>query len=236
MSILNVLKELLSSKPVLTPDNFSLRDLLIKLALEEDMQHYEHRDKRALSISVSDLVYCSNKYRLGLKYPELKIAQNYYPTLILGRILHRGIEEVIKDRFHDFVVTELPIEKSITVDIDGLTRVVRVSGRVDALMNNYVVIEIKTSRADHELPLPHHVLQLRIYMNLLDKTKGLLFYINPDRIAEYWINEPLSDEELQRLVIETLENTKHPRWPWECNYCPFNIICPHKRISNNVRR
>ena len=235
MSFAKVLKELIESKPAVSPDSLSVRDLLLRAALEEDLQHFEHRDSGVVSVSVTDLVYCSEKYFMQMKYPELKIAQNHYPMLIMGRVLHRGLQEILTEYLHDFVEVEVPVEKSINIELNGLPQIVRVSGRVDALLKDDTVIEFKTSRADHELPLEHHVLQLRIYMNITGRNRGILFYINPDRIAEYTITKPLDDNELQQLITETLANKKHPRWSWECSYCPYNILCPHKVLQNRRR-
>jgi hypothetical protein len=28
------------------------------------------------------------------------------------------------------------------------------------------------------------------------------------------------------LVLLILNNKKHPRYSWECQYCPFSMMCP----------
>ena len=234
MSIIEVIKSILRSKPSVSPDNFSVRDLLLQITLEDALQHLEGRE--GLTVSVTDLTSCSQKYHFRLKYPELLITQSYYPALINGRVMHRGIQEILLDRFFDFIQVEVPVEKSLNIPgSDGMPRIVKVSGRVDALLADDTVIEFKTSRSDHETPLEHHVLQLRIYLNMTGRRRGLLVYLTPERITEYWITNPLSDEELQQLVRETLNNERHPRWSWECSYCPFSIICPHKKINTTKR-
>jgi len=37
-----------------------------------------------------------------------------------------------------------------------------------------------------------------------------------------------------KLVEETIEVSKVPRYSWECNYCQFNVICPNKKVIQNV--
>ena len=232
MSILEQLRQVLGKKQRIS---YSVQQLLYRLSLEQDLRHFENRDKSPIpSVSVTDLVSCSMRYHLVRMYPELKFQMNYHPTLILGRLLHVGLDAVLREYWRD-AEFEKPIEKIISLD-DG--RVVRIAGIVDAyLPDESLVVEFKTSRADHDLPLQHHVLQLQIYMNILEAEKGLLFYINPDRIAEYSIDKALDDWELQQLVNETLGNTKHPRWgEWECSYCIFNIMCPFKKQNNKWRR
>lgn len=232
MAIRELLRSVLARR---SPASYSVQELLYRTALQQELRHFENRDKGPIpSVSVTDLVGCSNRYHLSRKYPEMKIQMNYMPILVLGRILHAGLESIIKEHWTD-VELEMPVEKIISLD-DG--RVVRVAGIVDAYIpDESMIIEFKTSKADHDLPLQHHVLQLQIYMNILEAEKGLLFYINPDRIAEYSIDKALDDWELQQLVNETLNNTKHPRWgEWECSYCIFNIMCPFKKQNNKWRR
>jgi len=229
--IVNVLKNVLEKRRII--GRYSIQELLYRIALEQELQHFENRDKGPIvSVSVTDLVACSQRYHFVRRYPEIKIQMNYNPILVLGRILHVGLETIIRSQWHD-VETEKPIEKIISLD-DG--RVIRVAGVVDAYVpGESLVIEFKTSRADHELPLQHHVLQLKIYMNMLQAEHGLLFYINPDRISEYAIDNSIDDWQLQALVNETLNNQRHPRYDWECNYCPYSIMCPYKKLNKYKR-
>ena len=231
--IVNVLRNALEKKRY--TGRYSIQELLYRIALEQDLQHLEDRSQyNMVSISVTDLVACSHRYRLSMKYPELKIQGNYSPTLILGRVLHTGIESIVK-KYWENARIEAPLEKIIMLDD---ARAVRIAGVADIVVegdNGKIIIEIKTSRGDHETPLEHHVKQLQIYMNLSGAAKGILFYINPDRIAEYEVNEPLTDSELAQLVLETLLDKKHPRYDWECNYCPYSIMCPYKKINKYKR-
>jgi CRISPR/Cas system-associated exonuclease Cas4 (RecB family) len=97
-----------------------------------------------------------------------------------------------------------------------------------------VVYEIKTSRSDVGLPYEHRLLQLRIYMNMVNATKGVVFYLTPDRVAEFFVTNPVSDEELKELVEEFLEFLD-PKYDWECSYCVYSTICPLKKTVNVKR-
>jgi len=146
-----------------------------------------------------------------------------------GRLIHRGLQDLLEQ--YGFR-SEVEVEKLVKINDEF----VGVTGRLDALglwNDRLTVVEIKSSRSDNELPREHHVLQLRIYMNLARAQQGILLYVTPDRLAEYVFDAPLSDHELKVLVEETIENTRHPRYSWECQYCPFNNMCPWKQSNHN---
>ncbi len=210
----------------------SLSDIIYRWNLG-DFVKYAVRDCPVKPcISVSDLVYCSQKYHLRRLYPEVVLADNLYAAWAsFGRLIHSGVQALLRE-----LGFRVEHEVSKVLRVNGVF--VGVTGRLDALGNwkdKLTVVEIKSSRSDNELPKPQHILQLRIYMNLAKAQQGILLYITPDRIAEYTINEPISDAELEILVKETLENRKHPRYPWECSYCPFSMMCPFKVSNNNHR-
>ncbi len=214
----------------------SVQELIYRLNEEDYLSHLQGLGSKSIpTVSVSDLVYCSHRAYLSRRYPLVHAANNMYNSSgSLGRLVHLGLETLLK-RYWD-VETEVHVEKIVTLD-DG--RAVKVVGRIDALRrieDTIVVYEFKSSRGDHELPLEQHRLQLQIYMNIVGSTLGILFYINPDRIAEYTITEPLSDEKLKQLVMETLADERHPRYEWECRYCPFSMMCMYKRINHYPKR
>lgn len=176
----------------------------------------ELRDPRV--IYVSDLISCSHKRVFRIKFPELQF--RFEPTMILGELVHRGLEDVLRKKGFE---QEVSIEK--TVEINGKTYVVK--GRIDAFnASDGVVIEIKTARSSQGVPHRHHILQIQIYMNMVDAKEGLLIYITPDRILEYKVIKETID--IDELVKETINDAVHPRWDWECRYCIYNKMCPYR--------
>lgn len=176
----------------------------------------ELRDPRV--IYVSDLISCSHKRVFRIKFPELQF--RFEPTMILGELVHRGLEDVLRKKGFE---QEVSIEK--TVEINGKTYVVK--GRIDAFnASDGVVIEIKTARSSQGVPHRHHILQIQIYMNMVDAKEGLLIYITPDRILEYKLIKETID--IDELVKETINDAVHPRWDWECRYCIYNKMCPYR--------
>lgn len=90
------------------------------------------------------------------------------------------------------------------------------------------VVELKyTSMPLDKIPLEHHELQLKIYMNILGKN-GRLVYLTPYGVREiyYSAEEALSDEGVAKIAREFFIEKKSPRYEWECQYCLYKSLCP----------
>ncbi len=165
-------------------------------------------------IWVTDLVRCPLKREFEERFPELYRASVYSPATILGSLVHLGLENLLSSELN--AQTEVKGERQV-----GDYKIV---GRIDAIVGR-VGIEIKTSRADLEIPYEHHVLQAKIYNWLYDLEKTVLVYVTPDRFTEYHVSERVSEEDVIKLVLDK----RAPRYDWECRYCHFSVICPNKR-------
>lgn len=176
-------------------------------------------------IYVVDLVSCSNKWFMRLTYPELTL--RFEPILLIGRIIHEGLTKFLEEEGY---VREYEVSARFTVD----SKEYLVKGRVDAYNpDEGVVVEIKSTRRFHGSPLEHHVMQLRIYMELLDADRGVIVYLSPHAIVEYAVER--SECYVEKYVEETVKNTTHPRWTWECDVCLFNKLCGYYRRSGEVK-
>jgi len=166
---------------------------------------------------VTDLVVCSHKLRLRHMYPELTV--NFDPLAITGSLIHIGVEKYLANQ--GFTV-EYSVEKEF--EVDGRKYVLK--GRVDAYHpGEGIVVEVKSSKSPQGKPLEHHVLQLQIYLNLLEARQGILVYITPEAFLEYSVErEKLNVKSLIRAVIS---DEVHPRWSWECKYCVYRRLCPY---------
>ncbi len=185
-----------------------ITEIVISWRLRELEKH--ERD----GIWVTDLIRCPMKREFEEKYPELYKASVFTPSTILGALVHLGLENLLKSELN--AETEVKAEKQI-----GEYKIV---GRIDAVIGK-VGIEVKTSRADFEIPYDHHVLQAKIYNWLYDLEKTVLVYVTPDRFAEYRVEDRLSEEEILKLIVDR----RAPRYDWECRYCHFSVICPNRR-------
>ena len=127
---------------------------------------------------------------------------------------------------------EVSIEKSI--DIDGKTY--RILGRVDLLKRNSSgdivdVVEVKTVKEfTNQFPLEHHLLQLRVYLELLGAEHGKILYISRNRMVEYEVER--GEISIENMVRETIYNTAVPRYSWECRYCTYKKICPYAVVAS----
>lgn len=180
-------------------------------------------------IYVTDLVSCTHRFHMRKLYPELSIV--FEPTTILGSVAHWGLEELLRSKN-----MEVEVEVSREVSVGG--KIYTIKGRLDALdRSSGLVVEIKTARSAINLPKAHHVKQLNIYLEISNSSEGILVYITPDRVLEYTISrEPVN---LESEVRDLVNDSYHPRYDWECQYCVYKKLCLYapysKKVENTAR-
>lgn len=184
---------------------------IVKLLVKEAFKEAENHERLDNEFWVTDLCRCPQKTYFEREIPELK--KHFLPIYVVGNLIHLGLQTILRDLLN----AEIEVKKSRTVN--GYV----VTGRIDALLGEYGV-EIKFSQSDEYIPYEHHVLQCKIYNWLFDLTETILIYVTPQRIAEFEITDRVSDQ----YVVNLIENTNIPRFKWECKYCEYDIICPHK--------
>lgn len=178
----------------------------IDLDIKERYAHSVFRQPNV--IWVSELVQCCKKAQYYEKFPELYQME---PRFWLGKIVHMGFQEFLRKEYG----AEIEVEYS-----KELGNIV-ISGRIDAIVKDWVV-EIKyTSDVYKNEPNDHHVKQVQLYLWLTGLEKGKLIYISPKKFMEFDVLEKPSDDE----VLMYYDTWKSPRYDWECNYCPFSAIC-----------
>jgi len=99
---------------------------ILPLIYEDDIREFneklnELRDPSV--IYVSDLVVCTHKWHLRRHYPELTF--RFEPQLVIGKIIHRGLAELLKNR-------NFEIEFSLNREVYVNSRKYVLNGRVDA--------------------------------------------------------------------------------------------------------
>jgi len=198
----------------------------IKILYELELKELKEHKREEGVYWVTDLVRCPLKRIYEFKYPELVASQVFTPVFILGELVHKGLENLLQEYFG---------EGKVSIEVEGRKKVslpsgkeVFIEGRADAILvlenGDKIGIEIKSSRSDIGLPLEHHVEQVKAYNWLFSLKKGVLLYVTPERIAQYPITDRFTDED----IIERIMDTTAPRYPWECSYCPFSVLCPMK--------
>ena len=198
------------------------------------LEFEEH--KRDVNILwVSDLVRCPLKRLFELKYSEIVQAETFNPIFIIGDLIHKGIQNYLglaKERSLLNYEVQVEVEGQKEVEVNG--KKVTIRGRLDILIKNnseLIGYEIKYSKNDGNIPYEHHKLQILLYKWLFNLNKAYLLYITPERIVEFEINESLNDGDILKLVKDTLNLRKTPRYSWECGYCPYSVLCPYKKTS-----
>ena len=191
-----------------------IRKLLVFLR-DEELEHIKTRKEN--EIYVTELVECPMKREFRKDLWHLEVTN---PSLILGRLVHEGLELLVKQLFPDEEVkTEVEVERELD------DKVIR--GRIDAIVGDRI-IEIKYMRGiKGDLPLEHHKYQLRLYKWMTGMRKGSIIYITPDGIKEYDEDKPVNNAE----ILQIIEDNRIPKYDWECKYCAFAKYCPYARVK-----
>lgn len=196
-------------------------NVVIKLIYEKIVSEQLSRLEDARNpylIYVTDLTSCTYKFHMRKHYPELTLT--FEPVVALGSIAHWGVGALLKEKG---IEVEVEVSKIIKLN----DKVYTIKGRVDAIDRaNETVIEVKTARSAIGTPKEHHVKQLNVYLELTGFERGVLVYIAPDKVVEYSVTRKPVDLELE--VRDLVEDRYHPRYSWECAYCVYRKLCPHR--------
>jgi len=136
-------------------------------------------------------------------------------------LVHIGLEGWLKSVY----------ECEVEVDKEKQLKEYLVKGRIDAL-NKTTVYEVKYQRdLPENRPLQHHVDQLKCYMWLTNRDKGMLIYVTPARLLTFDFESKFDDYQVLTLIWD--ERT--PKYPdWECDYCDYSFLCG-KRVVKSGR-
>ncbi len=206
--------------------------MIIELLYRWRLKRQEQIKRERNVIFITDLIRCPLKRIYEDKFPELTLSEILNPASILGDLVHLGLEDIIKDFMKNCeVIVEEEFEK--VVELEGEKYYIR--GRPDIVLkasNRVMVVEIKSSRSDINIPYQHHILQTQLYAWLVNAKEGILIYVTPDRISEYSlsqlnVNVP-TDDDVRNMIKELVTITTAPKYKWECKYCRFSSICPNK--------
>jgi len=220
------------------PRRVNLGDLFIKSLADHIIEKYHRRHERLreeLSEGVDhvyfvhELCECTRKSNLRRLYPRLYYAQARKPPVMLGELIHLGVESLL-----DYE-SEVVVDKVIQIEGER----VRVAGIMDLYdKERNIVIEVKyvnrlrnkpkSKKRGCGLPLEHHRLQASLYAWLTNASHAEIWYITPKSIETYSLIKPANEKEVEQLIREE----KSPRWPeWECKYCPYTKICTNNKTA-----
>jgi len=176
----------------------------------------EKRERRPYELWVTDLISCSNKYNLSLRYPEYARLTALKPPILNGTLIHQGFEAIIKEMGLGIIEKEL----SMNVNVDNVRYMI--VGRVDIIYDNDLY-ELKTISIIPDSVLEHHKDQVNIYRKLCEENgieirHAYVVYISPrDGIKCYPVEK--ADVDISWRVKTIVHNTAIPMYDWECGYC-----------------
>ena len=210
------------------PRRTNLGDLFIRsLADHIIVKYHKRHEKLREELSegvdyvyfVHELCECAKKRGMRELYPELNTSHAYEPAIMLGELVHLGVESLTHS------------EKEVVKFRDVETKIgtVRVAGTIDIYYpEENTVVDIKYARKlGNNMPLKRHKLQVSLYAWLANAKYGEIWYITPEGIRTYGLIKPANEATAKHLI----EYPKTPMWPkWECKYCPYTKICPENRV------
>lgn len=142
---------------------------------------------------------------------------------VIGTAIHNWIQENFTEHFGD----KVQIEKYITHVVEGL----KINGKVDIILNNNKIIEIKTVKSSEgKEPDKSHIAQVQWYMGVLNLPKAAISYINRENGIHINTFEIDFDEVQFNRIVEkfaaVIRGDKNLRSDnRECKYCPYSKIC-----------
>jgi len=203
---------------------------IIKWKITQNEKRGNHRDDPSIYY-VTDLEKCATKRWFETHLTDLKNITVLNGRTLFGDIVHVGILTILKEIYGDRIKTELEDEKAVSGEktIFSEKRKITIVGRIDAILDKTIGIEIKSSVSDLDstLPVPWHITQARTYNWLFNLQKTRLIYVSPYGIFQYEIDTQITEDE----IINIIKREKSPKWVWECKSCEFASICPIYRLK-----
>jgi len=163
---------------------------------------------------VHEVSQCRRKAMLLRRFRELREIAWSNPAISLGELIHRGVSDIAHLAKGEPVHRAVPMGRE-NVFLIGIPDLVDESG--------YRVVEVKTAAWLKELPNPHHVMQLALYLWILDFPEGEIWDLARNGLTAFTISASFEDED----VAELIAGWPSPRWEWECEgYCAVRVLCP----------
>ena len=200
--------------------NWVFKRLVDKYKNEGHNYNTEINEFRCSSFDV-----CPRKMYYQKKYP-VDPTEYVKGIFTIGHILHKEIQEILKDTY-DCEVPVLYVDKQSDI---------KLIGHADLVSDNRV-IDIKTVNRLPVRPYDKHHLQVNTYSYLLSKDYYGLLYVEKNtlqmRYFEYYTDEQLFKHILQkcRLVYRCIKSDELPECiPNKlCRYCQYKEYCNENR-------
>jgi len=150
----------------------------------------------------------------------------------IGELFHGFMTNALKSC--DLVVED--VEKPVVLAVRHDDSWIRISGRVDAVLNvngERLILEVKSIAKLPDEPLKHHLMQVQPYLLALNVRRGLIVYFEKRNLSWRIFEVPFDPKLMDALVerAKTLHEhllSKTPPKPsrsWECKYCELREKC-----------
>ena len=194
------------------------------------------------------------KPTIGVYYPSLlpSCLLRQYWIYTEGHAVSAEKSGVFKigELFHGFLTDALKssgavlegLEKPIVLAVKHGDSWIRLSGRVDALLNvngERLILEVKSISSLPGEPLEHHVMQVQPYLLALNVEKALIIYLEKHNLS-WRIFQVGFDSKLMEILLERAKtlheslssrNPPKPGHSWECKYCEFGGKCKRMKLK-----
>jgi len=189
---------------------------------EESRAKYQKEGKTLLF--VHELCECSHKRKMRQRFPDIGKAETYNPRFAVGQLIEEALKQRFQNEGNHVYTKELVVDDKTYV----------ISGMIDIIdPETNTPIEVKYQTFLQGKLYEHHVLQLRLYMWLLNAKRGELLYVSPEGLKSFIVRKLLTNREVIKLIREE----KSPRWTeWECYYCPYQQFCNKSNCKHRKRK
>jgi len=197
---------------------------IFKAFFNATREKYKEEDKNV--IHVHELISCKYKSEFAKELPELFTPIR--PPILIGEAIDEYLKKLFERDSELSAITETTegeYKKELKVDGEKILLV----GRPDIVLKD-LVVEIKYSQFENDLPREHHIAQLKIYLFLTNKPKGKLIYVTNKQLKEFDIEEAWTEED----IIKLFQSWSSPRYEWECTYCVIRAICPYYKKPQTI--
>jgi len=183
---------------------------------------YDLRPRNPGDIYVTEVTNCLRKAFFNIVFNAHPITAN--SSVLIGKALHELLPKVLGNTFRG-AEYEVPVEHSL-----GGGWVLK--GRIDMLHDN-VVYEFKFGNPETDAK-PMYIMQANAYAKMVGAEMYWLIIVDKRRLVVEatpgYPDEKLWQETLHRanILISSIKKELPPRGPdvaWECDNCPYNIIC-----------